>query len=149
MIAVDTNILVYADREESAFHASALAALRLLAEGDEAWAVPVFCVDEFFRVVSHDRLFDPPTAIIDAVESIESLLASPSVRLLVPGDRHLRLLRRLIEASQVSGNLVFDAQIAAVCLEHGAAMLLTEDRDFTRFRSLQTLTLAEFLALKA
>ena len=54
VIAVDTNILVFADREESAFHAGAMAALRLLAEGDEAWAVPVFCIDEFFRVVSHD-----------------------------------------------------------------------------------------------
>ena len=70
------------------------------------------------------------------------------MRLLVPGDRHLRLLRRLIEESQVTGNLVFDAKIASLCLEHGATMLLTEDRDFTRFRSLQTLTLAEFLALK-
>lgn len=148
MIAVDTNILVYADREASTFHASAVAALRLLAEGDEAWAVPIFCVGEFFRIVSHDQLFDPPTPVIDALDSIDSLLASPSVRLLVPGDRHLRLLRRLIEESQVTGNLVFDAKIASLCLEHGATMLLTEDRDFTRFRSLQTLTLAEFLALK-
>ncbi len=148
MIAVDTNILVYADREESTFHASAVAALRLLAEGDEAWAVPVFCVSEFFQVVSHDRLFDPPTPVIDAVDSIDSLLASPSVRFLVPGDRHLRILRRLIEESQVTGNLVIDAKIAALCLEHGATTLITEDRDFTRFRSLQTLTLTEFLALK-
>ena len=149
VIAVDTNILVFADREESAFHAGAMAALRLLAEGDEAWAVPVFCIDEFFRVVSHDRLFDPPTPIVDAVDSVDSLLTSPSARLLTPGDRHLRLLRRLIEESQVSGNLVFDAQIAAVCLEHGATTLLTEDRDFSRFRSLQTMTVAEFLSLKA
>jgi len=149
VIAVDTNILVYADREESAAHADAVKAVRLLAEGDEAWAIPVFCVGEFFRVVSHNRLFDPPTPVMDAVDSIDSLLASPSVRLLGPGDRYLRLLRRLIEQSQVNGNLVFDAQIAAVCLEHGATTLLTEDRDFARFRELRTLVLSEFLALKA
>ncbi len=145
MIAVDTNILVYADREESALHAAALRALRLLAEGDEAWAIPVFCVGEFLRVISHDRLFDPPTPVLDAMDSVESLLASPSARLLVPGDRYLRLLRSMVVESHVHGNLVFDAQIAAVCLEHGATTLLTEDRDFARFRSLKPMTLDTFL----
>lgn len=146
MIAVDTNILVHADREESALHATALHAVRMLAEGDEAWAIPVFCIGEFIRVVSHDRLFDPPTPVMEAVDSIASLLGSPSSRLLVPGDRYLRLLRSVIEESHVQGNLVFDAQIAAVCLEHGATTLLTEDRDFARFRSLAPLTLDAFLA---
>lgn len=145
MIAVDTNILVYADREESAQHAAALRAVRMLAEGDEAWALPVFCVGEFLRVVSHDRLFDPPTPFLDAFNSIDSLLASPSARLLVPGDGYIPLLRSLIDESRVQGNLVFDAQIAAVCLEHGATTLLTEDRDFARFRSLKPLTLEAFL----
>jgi toxin-antitoxin system PIN domain toxin len=146
VIALDTNILIYADREDSALHAAALRAVRLLAEGDEAWAIPVFCVGEFLRVVSHDRLFDPPTPVVDAIDSVDSLLASPSARLLTPGDRYLRLLRSLIEESAVQGNLVFDAQIAAVCLEHGATILLTEDRDFTRFRRLKPLTLEAFLA---
>ncbi|MFN9368920.1 MAG: type II toxin-antitoxin system VapC family toxin [Planctomycetia bacterium] len=145
MIAVDTNILVHADRVESAFHADALRAVRLLAEGDEAWAIPMFCVGEFLRVGSHDRLFYPPTPVGDAVDSMDSLLASPSARLLVPGDHYMRLLRNLIEASQVQGNLVFDAQIAAVCLEHGATTLLTEDRDFARFPGLKPVTLAAFL----
>jgi predicted nucleic acid-binding protein len=120
--------------------------VRLLAEGDEAWAISVFCIGEFLRVVSHDRLFDPPTPVVDAIDSVDSLLASPSARLLTPGDRYLRLLRSLIEESAVQGNLVFDAQIAAVCLEHGATILLTEDRDFTRFRRLKPLTLEAFLA---
>lgn len=146
MIALDTNILIYADREDSALHAAALRAVRLLAEGDEAWAIPVFCVGEFLRVVSHDRLFDPPTPVTDAIDSVDSLLSSPSARLLTPGDRYLRLLRSLVEESGAQGNLVFDAQIAAVCLEHGATMLLTEDRDFTRFRRLKPLTLEAFLA---
>jgi uncharacterized protein len=146
VIALDTNILIYADREDSALHAAALRAVRLLAERDEAWAIPVFCVGEFLRVVSHDRLFDPPTPVTDAIDSVDSLLSSPSARLLTPGARYLRLLRSLIEESGVQGNLVFDAQIAVVCLEHGATMLLTEDRDFARFRSLKPLTLAAFLA---
>jgi len=94
--------------------------------------------------VSHDRLFDPPTPALEALASIDSLLASPSARLLVPGDGYVRLVRSLIEESQVQGNLIFDAQIAAVCLEHGAATLLTEDRDFARFRSLTPLSLEAF-----
>jgi hypothetical protein len=145
VIAVDTNILVYADCEESSLHAAALQAVRRLAEGDEAWAIPVFCIGEFLRVVSHDRLFDPPTPVMEAVDAVDSLLASPSSRLLTPGDRYLPLLRNLIAESHVRGNLVYDAQIAAVCLEHGATVLLTEDRDFARFRSLKPLTLQMFL----
>lgn len=145
MIAVDTNILVHADREESPLHAAALRAVRNLAEGDEAWAIPIFCVEEFLRVVSHDQLFDPPTPVVDPLGSMASLLASPTARLLTPGDRYLRLLRSLIEESHVRGNLVFDAQIAAVCLEHGAATLLTEDRDFARFSGLKTLTVEAYL----
>jgi len=145
VIAVDTNVLVFANREESDLHAVALRALRSLAEGDEAWAIPIFCVGEFLRVISHDRLFDPPTPVLDAVDSVESLLASPSARLLTPADRYLRLLRGLIGESNARGNVVFDAQIAAVCLEHGATTLLTEDRDFARFRSLKPLTLEAFL----
>lgn len=144
MIAVDTNILLYADREETPQHASALRAIRRLAEGNEAWAVPVQCVGEFLRVVSHDRVFQPPTPVADALASIESLLASPSARLLVPGDRYLTILRQVLTRSGVRGNLVFDAQIAAVCLEHGATKLLTEDRDFTRFAGIEVLPLAEF-----
>lgn len=144
MIAVDTNVLIHADREEMPLHEQALAALRSLAEGNEAWALPVFCVGEFVRVISHPRVFDPPTPAIEALEAIEHLLASPSVRLLTPGPRYLPLLREVIERGGVNGNLVFDAQIAAVCLEHGARTLLTEDRDFSRFPGIDVRPLASF-----
>jgi toxin-antitoxin system PIN domain toxin len=146
MIAVDTNILLYADREETPQHRAALRAIRRLAEGQEAWAVPIQCIGEFLRVVSHDRVFHPPTPVEEAFASIESLLASPAARLLMPGNRSLQILRDVIARSGVRGNLVFDAQIAAVCLEHGATTLLTEDRDFTRFQGLKPLSLAAFLA---
>lgn len=136
MIAVDTNILVYADRIDLPKHAAALAALRELAEGHDAWALPVFCLGEFVRVVSHPRLFDPPTPAGDAVAAVAALLESPSVRLLSPGRRYWPILADLVRDGDVSGNLIFDAQIAAVCLEHGARTLLTDDRDFGRFPSI-------------
>ena len=64
MIAIDTNILVYADRSDLPRHKEAVAALRKLAEGDEAWALPVFCTAEFVRVVSHARIFDSPRLVL-------------------------------------------------------------------------------------
>lgn len=133
MIAIDTNILVYADRSDMPQHAKAMAALRGLAEGDEAWALPVFCTAEFVRVVSHSRIFDPPTPPEEALAAVDALLASPSCHLLLPGPRYWALFRQAVHDSAASGNLVFDAQIVAVCLEHGARTILTEDRDFSRF----------------
>ena len=142
MIAVDTNILVYARRKELPRHGAALQALRALATGAGAWALPIFCASEFVRVVTHPRLFSPPTTPEAALAAIETLLASPSARLLSPGPRYWTLFRDLVRASAVTGNLVLDAQIAAVCLEHGAATILTEDRDFARFAGITIQPLA-------
>jgi len=138
VIAVDTNVLIYADRAELPLHRIAFTALRQLAEGSEAWAIPVFCIGEYLRVVSHPRVFNPPTPVADAWASINSLLESPSVRLLTPGPSYVAILGEQLTASGATGNLVFDAQIAALCLEHGARTLLTEDRDFNRFRGIRT-----------
>jgi predicted nucleic acid-binding protein len=85
VIAVDTNILVYAHREELPLHARAHHRLAGLAEGDVPWALPVFCIGEFLRVVTHGRLFNPPTSIEQALEAIANLYASPTVTVLSPG----------------------------------------------------------------
>ena len=95
-------------------------------------------------MVSHPRVFDPATPVLEAWASVHALLGSPSVRLLTPGPAFVTLLGQQLEQSGVAGNRVFDAQIAAVCLEYGVDMLLTEDRDFARFRALPTLSLAAF-----
>ena len=63
MIAIDTNILVYAHREELPLHRKARARLVGLAEGFEPWALPVFCLGEFLRVVTHPKVFDPPSTL--------------------------------------------------------------------------------------
>jgi hypothetical protein len=141
VIAVDTNILVYADRAEMPLHAAALAALTRLAEGREAWALPVFVITEFARVVSHPRLFDPPTPAAEALDAIDRLLASPSARLLLPGERFIQIFGDVVRASGCGGNHVFDAQIAALCVEHGARTILSQDRDFKRFADIELRTL--------
>ncbi len=138
MIAVDTNILVYAHREELPQHAAARARLTALAEGDAPWAIPVFCLGEFLRVVTHPRLFDSPHTIDEACAALDRVLESPNVRVLHPGDRYWPLLAEAVRAADAAGNLVFDAQMAAVCRESGVSALLTEDRDFDRFPHLRT-----------
>lgn len=135
MIAVDTNVLVHAHREEMPLHAIALTRLRTLAEGGTPWALPVFCIGEFVRVVTHARIFSPSTNLVTALTFLEGLLESPSVRLLLPGPTFPTIFAEACRAGSVAGNLAFDAQLVAVCREHGVAEILTEDRDFSRFDS--------------
>jgi uncharacterized protein len=85
VIAVDTNILIYAHREELPAHRPALARLRRLAEGDARWGLPVFCLAEFVRVVTHPGVFHPPSTLTEAVAVLEGLLRSLSVEVLSPG----------------------------------------------------------------
>ncbi len=92
MIAVDTNILIYAHRGETEFHAAAVSRLTALAEGAERWALPIFCVTEFMRVVTHRRIFNPPSTIAQAAAFIEGLAAAPSCELVQPGPEFLPLL---------------------------------------------------------
>lgn len=134
MIAVDTNVLVYAHRSELAKHVVAKRVLTDLAEGSAPWAVPVFCLGEFLRVVTHPRLFDPPLAADEACEALARVLRSPSLRVLIPGEAYPDLLLRTVAEADVTGNVVFDAQIVALCREAGVTALVTEDRDFARFR---------------
>jgi len=137
LIALDTNILVYARRTEAPYHEPALELLNELAQGDAPWALPWPCVYEFLRIVTHPRVFDPPTDIDAALEDLASLLESPSLFLLGQGPAHREHLRRSVTAGRTAGNLVHDAHIAALCLEHGVRELLTADRDMARFTGLQ------------
>ncbi|HZI98486.1 MAG TPA: TA system VapC family ribonuclease toxin [Actinomycetales bacterium] len=141
MIAVDTNILVYAHRREMAQHQRANRALAELAEGDELWALPVFVIGEFLRVVTRPGYFHPPTTRDVAVGTIDSILASPTVRVLHPGRRYWRLLLEALDEGDAKGNLVLDAELVAVCREHGVTTVLSEDRDFRRFPSMTLRTL--------
>jgi len=143
VIAVDTNVLIYAHREELPEHVSALAWLTRLAEDPLLWGLPVFCLGEFVRVVTHPRIFDPPTRLEFALEALFGLLASPSLRVLNPGPRYPELFSQHLREADARGNLAFDAQIAAVCVEHRVTALLTADRDFARFAKLKRLSLSD------
>lgn len=136
MIAVDTNILVYAHRADSPWHTPASQAVRELAESGIAWAIPWPCVHEFAAIVTHPKIYRPPTPIAAAVDQIEAWLASPRVVLLSEGPTHFAGLQSILIATQVVGAQIHDARVAALCIDHGVRELWTADRDFSRFPGL-------------
>lgn len=136
MIAVDSNILVYAHREDSEWHAAALAKLVELAEGRGAWAIPWPCVHEFLAIVTHPRIYSPPTPLAAAIDQVDAWIESPSLVLLTESAVHWQTLRETLQNGKISGPQVHDARIAALCLQHGVKELWSADRDFGRFPSL-------------
>jgi toxin-antitoxin system PIN domain toxin len=138
LIAVDTNLLVYAHRTDSEWHEQAAARVRELAEARSSWALPWPCIHEFLAIATHPRIWDPPTPTEAALDQVEAWLESPSVVLLAEGPEHWNELLGQIEAGRIAGPRVHDARIAALCLAHGVRELWTADRDFSRFPSLAT-----------
>lgn len=141
MIAVDTNILVYAHQPAMPRHEQALHRLQELAEGSAPFALAWPCVYEFLRVVTHRRVFDRPSTTEQAWAFLRRVLDSPAAVLLSETDRHAEVLERVLEDAQVSGNLMHDVHIAALLLEHGVRDFLTTDADFHRFRGLRVIDL--------
>ena len=138
MIALDTNILVYAHREESPFHEKALACITELAEGRASWAIPWPCIHEFFSIATHPRIYDPPTPIQCAIDQLDAWLESPTLVLLSETPDYWVILRHIANSSRISGPMIHDARIAALCIQNGVAELLTADRDFGWFHELKT-----------
>jgi toxin-antitoxin system PIN domain toxin len=139
VIAVDTNILIYAHRTDSPFHAVAAERITGLAESTIAWAIPWPCVHEFLAVATNTRTYNPPTDISVAIDYVVGLFQSPSLALLAETDVHWDILGRLITAGRITGGRVHDARIAAICIQHGVSELWSADRDFSRFRDLKVI----------
>jgi len=133
LIAVDTNILIYAHRADSPFHSIALPRVAALAEGSASWAIPWPCLHEFLAIVTHPRIYAPPTPLARALDQLDAWLESPTLVLLAEATTHWPTLRALIAAGRVSGPRVHDARIVALCRDHGVRQLWSADRDFSRF----------------
>lgn len=136
MIAVDTNLLVYAHRNDSPWHKVAYERVRFLAEGRAPWAIPWPCISEFLATVTHPRIYVPPTSLEGALEQVEAWLQSPSLVLLAESENSWKSLRATLKGTHVRGPQLHDARIAALCLHHGVQEFWTADRDFSRFAAL-------------
>ena len=136
MIAVDTNLLVYAHRSDSPFHDRARSVLESLAAGPRHWAIPWPCVHEFFAVVTHPRIYKTVTPSDTVFAQLRALHSLANLAFIAEGDEHLDQLEALALMAKVQGGAIHDARIAAICLAHGVAELWSADRDFSRFPAL-------------
>lgn len=136
MIAVDTNILVYAHRKDSPRHLAASTRIRELAEGAQDWAIPWPCVHEFFAITTHARIYSPASTTAQACWQLEAWMESPTLVLIGEGAGYWDKLSALARKAAVTGPRMHDARIAAICLLHGVRELWTADRDFSQFPAL-------------
>ena len=138
MFVVDTNILVYAADQDSTFHDRCRALLEEWRNQTAPWCLTWGIFYEFLRVSTHPRVFRNPWKAGEAWKFIEAVLASPSLGILTPTDRHAAVASGIIqELPFLSGNLIHDAQTAVLMREHGIQRIYTRDTDFHRFPFLQ------------
>ena len=135
MIVPDANLLLYAYDSESAFHRGAARWWAALLSSVEPVGLCPVVVFAFLRLSTHPKIFEHPLTVAEASERIASWLARPNVRLLVAGPGHVDSVCRLLSKAGTAGNLVTDAQIAALALEYGATVH-SADTDFARFKGL-------------
>ena len=132
----DVNLLLYAYDEESAFQAEARTWLESTLSGTEpvglAWAALV----SFARISTSPTIFTTPLTAVEALAIIDEWLAQPVATVVHPTERHAAVLRELLEPLGAGGNLVNDAHLAALAIEHGAE-LCSRDNDFARFAGLR------------
>ncbi len=146
MFAVDTNVLVYAHREDSPFHAESAKTIRRLAEGPLPWAIPYPCMHEFYSVVTNPKIYKPPSTTDQALDQLAAWMESPNLVLLGERPDHFARLSDMVRSGHVVGAKVHDARIAAICVSNGTEALVSVDRDFSRFPTLRTISPTMFAA---
>ncbi|HEY4983623.1 MAG TPA: TA system VapC family ribonuclease toxin [Verrucomicrobiae bacterium] len=138
MIAVDSNLLIYSHREDSKFHTGARDLVDSLRQNAAPWAIPWPCVHEFIGIVTHSKIYQPPSSLEKALAAVDAWMAGDNLHLLSESPGYFDKLRDLALAAKLSGPRIHDARIAAICLHHGVRELWTADRDFSMFPQLKT-----------
>ena len=132
MLIVDANVLLHAVNQRSREHDAAASWLNTALDDAEPVAFPWTVTLAFLRLSTHPAIFPRPLAPEQAADVVERWLGSPAALAIEPTRRHLALLRGLLQRAGTAGNLVSDAHLAALALEHGATVV-SFDRDFARF----------------
>lgn len=136
MILPDVNVLVYAHRADAPGHAAYREWLETLLNSDQAYGYSDLVLSGFLRVVTHPRVFNPPSDLTSALAFAEIIRSQPNAVSITPGERHWLIFKQLCETAGVKGNLVADAYLAALAIESGSEWVTT-DRDYSRFPGLK------------
>jgi len=140
VLAVDTNVLIYAADADSQFHAPCRDWLERQRVRPDAWYATWGIVYEFLRVTTHPRVMRRPWSVLASWEFVSALLASPGLAVLVPTQRHVDVAAKVIsELPYLAGNLLHDAHTAILMREHGIARICTRDTDFNQFPFLEVI----------
>jgi len=136
VIVIDVNLLLYAYSAPSPKQEKARSWLEMTLSGDEPVGLPWQVISAFLRITSNTKLPQLRRPVEEATKAVDEWLRQGNVQVLVPGDGHWPLFRRMILEGQATGDLVSDAQIAALTMKYGV-VLYTTDRNFARFPGLR------------
>ncbi|MCZ6667676.1 MAG: type II toxin-antitoxin system VapC family toxin [Gammaproteobacteria bacterium] len=136
MLFPDVNILVYAHRKDSPHHTLSLEWLERLINSDEAFAMSELVLSGFLRIVTHPKIFNPPSSLTNALTFTDQIRNQANCVIVSPQDRHWGIFTQLCEKADAKGNLIPDAYLAALAIETGCEWITT-DRDFSRFPGLR------------
>ena len=136
MILPDVNVLLYAVDTTSPRHDTARVWLEDRLAGAETVAFSWSVLTAFLRLSTHPSVFQRPITLTQAFDIVDGWLAQPQVIVVHPGDRHHVVMHELLEPQGTAGNLVTDAHLASLAIEHGAT-LISSDHDFGRFAGLR------------
>lgn len=135
MILPDVNVLVYAHREDAPDHQAYYKWLESVINDDQAYGISEIVLSGFLRVVTHPRIFNPASTIAQALEFVHGVRDQANCVIVRPGPRHWSIFESLCRQTNVKGNLVPDAYLAALVIESGSTWITT-DRDYSRFPKL-------------
>ena len=138
-ITVDANLLLYASDTSSTFHPRAADLLTRLADGPEIVYLFWPTIMAYLRISTHPSVFARPLAASEAIGNIDQLLNRPHIRTPSEGEAFWSRYKDLAADVTPSGNLVPDAHVAALMVEHGVGTIWTRDRDFRKFRGIRVL----------
>lgn len=136
MFLFDVNVFVYAHREDSSRHKACHDLLEQIINSDNPYGFSDIISSAFLRVVTHPRVFNPPSPLENALTFINEIRERPNATLISPGTRHWNIFASLCRKADVKGNLIPDAYLAALAIESGCTWVST-DRDFSRFPGLE------------
>ncbi|GJM40871.1 MAG: VapC ribonuclease [Ardenticatenaceae bacterium] len=136
MILLDVNVLIYAHRADAPNHDAYHTWLEGVINSDQAYGMTDIVLSGFLRIVTHPRIFNPPSSMRDALKFVTAVRQQPNCVNIEPGSRHWHIFQNLCGQPGVKGNLVPDAYLAALAIESGSEWIST-DGDFARFPALK------------